>query len=84
MKQLWASLYLSSLCESAADEDALNATSTDWAPWYVVPADHKWATRAVVADILTTTIGALDLSYPEVTAEQHKSLEKAREQLDRE
>jgi PPK2 family polyphosphate:nucleotide phosphotransferase len=68
----------------AAYEDALSATSTDWAPWYVVPADHKWATRAVVADILTTTIGGLDLSYPEVTAEQRKALEKAREQLDNE
>jgi PPK2 family polyphosphate:nucleotide phosphotransferase len=44
-----------------AYEDAIGATSTDWAPWYVVPADHKWITRAVVADILTTTIRSLDL-----------------------
>ena len=35
-----------------------------WAPWYVVPADHKWVTRAVVADIVTTTIRSLDLKYP--------------------
>jgi PPK2 family polyphosphate:nucleotide phosphotransferase len=67
-----------------AYEDALSATSTDWAPWYVVPADHKWATRAVVADILTTTISGLDLRYPEVTEAQRKALEKAQAQLDRE
>src|SRR6185436_14759121 len=45
-----------------AYEDALSATSTDWAPWYVIPADFKWITRAVVADIVTTTLRGLDLS----------------------
>jgi PPK2 family polyphosphate:nucleotide phosphotransferase len=64
--------------------DALSATSTDWAPWYIVPADHKWATRAVVADILTTTISGLDLRYPEVTVAQRKALAQAREQLEHE
>lgn len=64
-----------------AYEDALEATSTKWAPWYVVPADNKWATRTVVADILTTTIHSLDLKYPELTVEQTKLLEQAREQL---
>ena len=38
------------------------------APWYVIPADHKWVTRAVVADIVTTAIRDLDLKYPDVTA----------------
>ena len=47
-----------------AFEEALSATSTEWAPWYIVPADHKWATRAIVADILTTAILGLDLRYP--------------------
>ncbi len=64
-----------------AYEDAFSATSTDWAPWYVVPADHKWVTRAVVADILTTTIRSLDLRYPEVTKEQRKLLADAKSQL---
>jgi PPK2 family polyphosphate:nucleotide phosphotransferase len=64
-----------------AYEDALSATSTPWAPWYVVPADHKWVTRAVVADILTSTIRSLDLHYPEVTEEQQKVLAEARKQL---
>jgi PPK2 family polyphosphate:nucleotide phosphotransferase len=65
-----------------AYEDALSATSTDWAPWYVVPADHKWVTRTVVADILTRTICSLDLHYPEVTAEQSKALAEARKRLE--
>lgn len=64
-----------------AYEDALAATSTDWAPWYVVPADHKWVTRAVVADLLTTTIRSLDLHYPEVTKEKLQTLAEARKQL---
>jgi PPK2 family polyphosphate:nucleotide phosphotransferase len=67
-----------------AYEDALSATSTDWAPWYVVPADHKWVTRAIVADVLTTTITGLDLRYPEVTGAQHQALEQARRQLEQE
>jgi PPK2 family polyphosphate:nucleotide phosphotransferase len=47
-----------------AFEDAIRATSTKWAPWYVVPADHKWITRALVAEILRQTICSLDLSPP--------------------
>jgi len=65
----------------AAYEDALRATSTKWAPWYVIPADHKWVTRAVVADIVTNAIQDLELRYPEVTAEQEKLLNIARETL---
>jgi PPK2 family polyphosphate:nucleotide phosphotransferase len=67
-----------------AYEDALSATSTEWAPWYVIPADHKWVTRAVVAEILTGTIHSLDLSYPEVTEEQKKALAEARRRLENE
>jgi PPK2 family polyphosphate:nucleotide phosphotransferase len=67
-----------------AYEDALSATSTEWAPWYVVPADHKWATRSVVADILTSTIRGLDLKYPEVTEEQERALKAARKRLENE
>jgi PPK2 family polyphosphate:nucleotide phosphotransferase len=66
---------------AAAYEDCLSATSTDWAPWYVVPADHKWAARAVVADVLVGAIRGLDLSYPKVTAEHRAALAKAREKL---
>jgi PPK2 family polyphosphate:nucleotide phosphotransferase len=64
-----------------AYSDCLSATSTKWAPWYVVPADHKWVTRAVVADVITTSIRSLDLKYPEVTNEQRELLAEAKRQL---
>jgi PPK2 family polyphosphate:nucleotide phosphotransferase len=69
---------------TTAYEDAFRATSTEWAPWYIVPADHKWATRAIVADILTSAMLGLDLRYPEVTEEQQQALEQARQQLEHE
>jgi PPK2 family polyphosphate:nucleotide phosphotransferase len=65
-------------------EDALEATTTEEAPWYVVPADNKWVTRAVVADIVTTGIRSLDLRYPEVTKEQRLALAEAKSQLEKE
>jgi PPK2 family polyphosphate:nucleotide phosphotransferase len=68
----------------AAYEDAISACSTEWAPWYVVPADHKWVARAVVADILTSKIQALDLKYPSLTPSQEKALAEARKRLERE
>jgi PPK2 family polyphosphate:nucleotide phosphotransferase len=64
-----------------AYEDALSATSTRWAPWYIIPADHKWAARALVADIVTNTIQGLGLRYPEITDEKKKALGAARAQL---
>jgi PPK2 family polyphosphate:nucleotide phosphotransferase len=67
-----------------AFEEALSATSTEWAPWYIIPADHKWVARAAVADILTSTIGSLHLTYPEATPEQRQALEAARTQLEEE
>jgi PPK2 family polyphosphate:nucleotide phosphotransferase len=65
----------------AAYEEALSATSTEWAPWYIIPADHKWVTRAVVADVITSTLQGLDLQYPEVTEAQREALAAARERL---
>jgi len=63
-------------------EDAINATSTKWAPWYIIPADSKWVTRAVVADIITSTLRDLDLKFPEVTEAQLKTLAEARKKLE--
>ena len=67
-----------------AYEDALGATSTEWAPWYVVPADHKWVSRALVAAIVTDAIDALDLRYPEVTAARLREIAEARKLLEKE
>jgi PPK2 family polyphosphate:nucleotide phosphotransferase len=65
----------------AAYEDAISPTSTEWAPWYIVPADHKWVTRAVVADVVTSAIRGLDLKFPELTEQQRQALKEARKQL---
>lgn len=64
-----------------AYEEAIQATSTPWAPWYVVPADQKWVTRAVVADVLTSTIRHLDLRYPEPTEDRRDALKAAHKAL---
>jgi len=65
----------------AAYEAAISATSTDWAPWYVIPADEKWVTRTIVADILATTIHNLDLQYPKVDPAQLAKFAACRKQL---
>jgi PPK2 family polyphosphate:nucleotide phosphotransferase len=64
-----------------AFEAAITATSTSWAPWYVVPADHKHVTQALVAGVLARTIQGLDLSFPTVDHEQLEAVEKARAAL---
>jgi len=64
-----------------AYEAMLSETSTKWAPWHIIPADHKWAARALVADIVTTNIQGLHMKYPKVTEEQMAEIVKAREQL---
>jgi hypothetical protein len=64
-----------------AYQDLINATSTEWAPWYIVPADNKWAMRAIVADVITSTLRDLDLKFPELNEEQLKLWEQARETL---
>jgi polyphosphate kinase 2 (PPK2 family) len=68
----------------AAYGEVFSKTSTKWAPWYVIPADYKWTARAMVADILTTTIRSLDLRYPEVTKEGRRALVAAKRELGRE
>ncbi|MFN8708853.1 MAG: polyphosphate kinase 2 family protein [Planctomyces sp.] len=57
-----------------AYEDAMEATSTEEAPWYIIPADHKWATRAIVADIITSTLKGMNLQYPVLDEKQRESL----------
>jgi len=67
-----------------AFEDALTATSTPWAPWYVIPADHKWLTQALVALVLVEKLRSLDLRWPEVSADEHAANLQARSELDAE
>jgi PPK2 family polyphosphate:nucleotide phosphotransferase len=68
----------------AAYEQALTATSTPWAPWHVIPADHKWLTQALVAAILVDSVRALDLRWPEVSEQELKANAEARRQLEAE
>ncbi|MDX1945594.1 MAG: polyphosphate kinase 2 family protein [Pirellulaceae bacterium] len=67
-----------------AYEECLAETSTKLAPWYVIPADHKWVSRALVAGILTETIKSLDLAWPKVTDVQKKAISAAKRQLEAE
>jgi PPK2 family polyphosphate:nucleotide phosphotransferase len=67
-----------------AFEDAITATSSSWAPWYVLPADHKRVTQALVARLLVATIDELDLHYPEVTDDERRKNEAARRLLEAE
>ncbi|MBW4030774.1 MAG: polyphosphate kinase 2 family protein, partial [Acidobacteria bacterium] len=64
-----------------AYEEALSATSTPWAPWYVVPADHKYALRALVGGIVVDAIEQMGLKPPEVPAHGMEALEKAKGEL---
>ena len=61
-----------------AFEDAIESTTTDYAPWYVIPADKKWFMRAAVGDIIVGTLEKLDLSYPTITEKEKQELQGAK------
>jgi PPK2 family polyphosphate:nucleotide phosphotransferase len=67
-----------------AYEEMLAATSTEHAPWFVLPADDKWFTRLVLGAIITLQFERLNLSYPKVSKEQLKKLQAAKKELLRE
>jgi PPK2 family polyphosphate:nucleotide phosphotransferase len=64
-----------------AYEDVLRHTSTRWAPWWVIPADNKWVTRALVAGIITRSIEKLGDRPPGISAAQRRRLGAARREL---
>jgi PPK2 family polyphosphate:nucleotide phosphotransferase len=68
----------------AAYEDMLNHTSTRHAPWYVVPADHKWFSRLAVAGVILQTLRELKLAYPTIDEAQQQELLKAKDMLESE
>lgn len=65
----------------AAYEDMIQHTATEHAPWFVVPADHKWFTRAVVAAAVATALEDFDLKFPSVGPAKRKELKTARRAL---
>ena len=64
-----------------AYESAIRATATPHAPWYVVPADNKWYTRAVVSSAIVAALGSVDLHYPRLDNEAQSQLAAARARL---
>ena len=67
----------------SAYEQAIAATASKAAPWFVVPADNKWFTRLVVAAAIVEAVEKLDLAYPKVTPAQRKDLAAARSELEK-
>jgi PPK2 family polyphosphate:nucleotide phosphotransferase len=65
----------------SAYAEALAATSRNYAPWYVIPADHKWFAHALIAEILVKTLEDLDLAFPTLTAGRRRELAEARRRL---
>lgn len=64
--------------------ECLARTSTDWAPWYVVPADKKWFTRLAVSELILGQLAALELAYPPTSPERRRELAAMRALLERE
>ena len=65
-----------------AVDDVFRHTSTPWAPWWVIPADHKWISRALVGGIITHTIQQLGLKRPTVSPEQARLIARAKRELE--
>jgi PPK2 family polyphosphate:nucleotide phosphotransferase len=64
-----------------AYQATIRETATDYAPWYVVPADNKWFTRVLVAAAVVSSLASLNLRYPEVSDAQRKELAAAKAAL---
>ncbi|MDH3747514.1 MAG: polyphosphate kinase 2 family protein [Gammaproteobacteria bacterium] len=65
-----------------AYEDALNATSRPWAPWYAIPADDKSYMRARVANTIIDTLESIGLKYPEPSADDRQEFAESRAELE--
>lgn len=65
----------------AAYQEMISKTSTDEAPWFVIPADNKWSARLAISEIIVQEFSKLKLHYPIVSAEQKSALQNAKEQL---
>jgi PPK2 family polyphosphate:nucleotide phosphotransferase len=64
-----------------AYEQTIRNTATEFAPWFVIPADNKWFTRLVVASAVISTLASLKLAYPKLSADKLKELEVVRQEL---
>lgn len=67
-----------------AYEEVFEHTSTPWAPWHIIPADHKWFMRLAVSEVINHRLSALDLKFPKLDGAKHRDLAAAKEMLIRE
>jgi PPK2 family polyphosphate:nucleotide phosphotransferase len=67
-----------------AYEDMIQHTASEYAPWYVVPADNKWFTRLVVAQTVVDALKGMNLKYPKISGTAKTALAEARQQLENE
>jgi PPK2 family polyphosphate:nucleotide phosphotransferase len=65
-----------------AFSDVLSHTSTEWAPWHVIPADRKWFSRIAAASVLTHALMKIDPRFPSVSDEQRDALAKIKQALE--
>jgi len=68
----------------AAYQDMIRHTSTKEAPWFVVPADHKWFARLVIGSVITSTLDSLNLRFPRVGKAELEEFAKVRKALESE
>ncbi|WP_102793064.1 polyphosphate kinase 2 family protein, partial [Elizabethkingia anophelis] len=61
-----------------AYEEAINETSTEYAPWHILPADNKWFTRLTACQIITQTLEKMDLKFPVLSDEEASELEASK------
>jgi hypothetical protein len=64
-----------------AYEEMIRHTSTEDAPWFVIPSDHKWFTRVIVADVVVNALKKLDPKFPKPTKESDKIIRTVKRSL---
>ncbi|MGC9345017.1 MAG: polyphosphate kinase 2 family protein [Bacteroidales bacterium] len=64
-----------------AYELAISNTSTDYAPWHVIPADHKWFSRVVIGSIIVHTLKEMEIKMPEISEDEIEAMKKAKQEL---
>ncbi|HFK5528744.1 TPA: polyphosphate kinase 2 family protein [Elizabethkingia anophelis] len=67
-----------------AYEEAINETSTEYAPWHILPADNKWFTRLTACQVITQTLEKMDLKFPVLSDEEASELEASKTSLENE
>jgi hypothetical protein len=67
-----------------AYEEVFSHTSTAIAPWYIIPANHKWYAHLIVGDIINARLSELNLQYPSISQEHQILLQEARHSLEAE